>query len=146
MPAVDAIIEYGTMPANEFPVDEPNILLKSLKVSPKREKKSYKGPDKVTRALRYQDPTIEFDFDGQVMAFSGFCDQHPGTLVDSLANFGDTIHEFDPDDGILVYEDPQRDGNNEDLVSCQFKVIQYPFISPPSAPKPAAAKAKAKAA
>lgn len=129
MPALDAITEYGGLPAQDFPIDEPDILLDSLNIDPKREKKEYKGPDKVIRALRYQNPTIEFDFKGVILNVDGFCDAHPGTLVDSLANFASTIHGYSNDNGIMVYEDPKREGNNEDAGKCSFKVIQYPFVT-----------------
>lgn len=129
--ATDAILEHGTMSADEFPIDEPNLLLKSLNIVPKREKKMYKGPDKVTRLVRFQDPTIEFDFDGIILALdAALTDQHPGTLVDALANFPDDtpIHGFTNDAGLMIYEDPTRSGNNEDPGECKFKVIQYPFL------------------
>jgi hypothetical protein len=131
MAALDAIIEYGTLPAQDFPIDEPNILLDSLSIDPKRDKKEYKGPDKVIRALRYQNPTIEFDFKGTIAAVSGLTDKHPGTLVDSLANFAADIHGFANDNGIMVYEDPKREGGNEDAAKCSFKIIQYPFVPAP---------------
>jgi len=128
----DPIIEYGEITADEFPLDEPNILLDSMSFDPKREKKTYKGPNKVTRIYRAQDPILEMSFSGIILTVAGLTDQHPGTLVDSLANYtsGGTVHGFDPDDGIMVYEDPQREGNNEDPGKCKFKVCQYPNIAP----------------
>ncbi len=130
MPALQAVVEYGELPAQDFPLDEPDILLDSLNIDPKRDKKEYKGPNKVIRALRYQNPTIEFDFKGVISEVAGLCDAHPGTLVDSLVNFANDIHGYSPDNGIMVYEDPKREGNNEDPAKCSFKVIQYPFVQP----------------
>ncbi len=43
MPDVDAIIQHGTLPDSATLVDEANLLVTSLTVTPTREIKEYKG-------------------------------------------------------------------------------------------------------
>ena len=129
MAAVDCTIQHGTI-TNTGLVDEPNMLVQSLSVTPNREKKVYKGGDGCTKALRFtDDPTLKFDFDGYVAAMAGLTDQHPGTAVASLANYQGAIYGFDNADGVMIYEDPSRERNTDDPAKCKFSVMQYPFVS-----------------
>jgi hypothetical protein len=128
MPAIDAIIEYGEISAQSM-VDEPSMLVQSLKITATRDKQSWKGATTLAiNALRYTNPMISFAFNALVSEIAGMCNQHPGTLVTELANFAGNIYEFDPDEGIMVFEDPSRDHSLENPLETDFTVIQYPFI------------------
>ncbi len=130
MPAVAALIDHGTFPATSGPAAEANLLIQSLKVSAKREKKGYKSAStKATTRLRYSDPTLEFDVDAFINGTTGFVTQHPGSAVTTLANFADTYRTFDKDDGVMVFEDPVDDYPLDDLIKTTFKVVHYPFVA-----------------
>jgi len=129
MPAIDCIIQHGTLEDIDCPVDEPNILVNSLTISAAREKKEYKKGEGCIGALRFTNPTLSFAFDGFIQALGGLTDQHPGTAVISLANYQQDTFGFDPDDGVMVYEDPSRECSNEELAQAKFNVVQYPFVA-----------------
>lgn len=129
MPAIDAIIKHGSLPAASDLVDEPDILVQSLTITPARETKLYKGPNKATQGIMLTDPTITFAFKGIISAVAGLADQHPGTVIADLANFQDSIHGFDPDDGVILYQDPSRELSQEDPAMVSFTAIQYPFVA-----------------
>jgi len=126
MPAVQAFIQHGTL-VNSALLDEPNILVNSLSVTPAREEKLYKFGG-VTKVARYTDPTISFAFSGIVEALSGLGDQHPGTAITSLANFASARHGFDPGDGVIVYKDVSTEETGDDPTSISFTAQQFPFI------------------
>ena len=127
MPAVNLHEQHGTLTSSVL-LDEPNVLVTSLTITPERTKKEYKGGGAV-RALRYSDPKISFAFQGTVKAVAGLADQHPGTAIVSLANFASSRHGFDPADGVIVYEDPSDTENGEDATQLSFTAMQYPFVA-----------------
>ena len=126
MPSVSAFIQHGTL-TNAGILDEPNILVTSLSITPAREEKLYKAGG-VTRVARYTDPIITFGFSGIVKARTGLGDQHPGTAITSLANFSGSRHGFDPSDGVIIYKDPSVEETGEDPTQITFTATQYPFI------------------
>ena len=129
MPNVTAILQYGNLPATGSLVDEANLLVQGLTVTPTREKKLYKGAsNRATQGISYTDPMISFDFDCFIGTFAGLAIKHPGTIVTELANYAGIRHGFDPAQGIMVYEDPSDEFNNEDPDKVKFKVVQYPFV------------------
>lgn len=128
MPAVDLIIQHGTLTSSEL-VDEANVLVASLTITPERTKKEFMGAS-ATRALRFTNPKISFAFQGTVKALAGLADQHVGTAVaSSLANFASDRYGFDPADGVIVYEDPSATENGEDPTQMSFTAVQYPFVA-----------------
>jgi len=129
MPDVDAIIQYGSLPATGGPVDEPNMLVQSLTVTPTREKKAFKGANKATAALQYTDPMITFAFKAYVSTAAGLAIAHPGSQVTELLNFAGIVHGFDPEQGILIYEDPSLELDNENPDTVSFTVASYPFLT-----------------
>jgi len=129
MPDVDAIIQHGTLPDTATLVDETNLLVQSLTVTPGRELKEYKGAsNRAVQGLSLTNPTITFDFDCFVGTAAGLAIQHPGTAVAELANFAAARHGFDPTQGTMVYLDPSDEFSNEDPDKIKFKVTQYPFV------------------
>lgn len=128
MPAVDCILQHGAV-VDIAMVNEPNVLVQSLTITPAREKKEYKGAGGCIEGLRFTNPTLSFDFDGFISSLAGLSDQHPGTAVVSLANYQATIHGFDNSDGVMIYEDPSRELTLEDPAKTKFKVMQYPFVN-----------------
>lgn len=130
MPSVDAIINYGTLPATAGGiVDEPSLLVQNLTISPTREKKDYKGGNKAVQGLQYTNPLISFAFKCIISEDSELAAAHPGTAVTDLANFAAAIHGFDPGQGIMVYEDPTRDLDTENPDMVNFTVVNYPFVT-----------------
>jgi hypothetical protein len=127
MPEIDAIYEYGDL--SDVPLkDEPDMLIQSLTITPSREKQSWKGANLAIRALRYTNPILTFAFTAIIVDPTGLCNQHPGTQVTSLLNYVGNVYQFDPNQGILVYEDPSREMSLENPAECQFSVVQYPFV------------------
>ncbi|MFT3991055.1 MAG: hypothetical protein QM680_06550 [Luteolibacter sp.] len=129
MPALDAIIQYGEL-SDVSLVDEPSLLVQSLEITPARDKKDWKGANQATRALRYTNPTLKFDFNAIIsdLEEESMADQHPGTQVLSLANYTGAIYGFDSSLGIMVFEDPSRSYSLENPAETKFSVVQYPFI------------------
>ena len=131
MPDVAAIIQWGALPETASLVDEPNILIQSLTITPSRDEKYYKGA--ATRAdegVSLTNPSLTFAFKAYVSAESGLAVQHPGTQVTELANFAAVIHGFDPAQGMMLYKDPSRELTIEDPDMVNFTVVHKPFIEP----------------
>ena len=128
MPDIDAIIQFGNLPATGGPVDEPAVLVQSLTITPGREKKEFKGTNKATAALQYTNPQLTFAFKAFISTETGLAIAHPGSQVTELANYAGAIHGFDPEQGIMIYEDPSRDLDLENPDSINFNVVSYPFV------------------
>lgn len=132
---VTPIIIHGNLPEVDGLVDEPNLLVQNLSIAGAREKKLFKGATtKATAGILLTDPTLTFSFQAIVSEFAGLADQHPGTAVTELANFADEIHGFDPEEGILLYEEPTRELSIEDPAQVNFTVTHYPFVEPAAGP------------
>jgi hypothetical protein len=125
---MEPIIQHGALPENVEIVNEPDMLVQSLTVTPAREKKAYKGGNKATQGLQYTDPTMTFNFDAIISELAGLCDQHPGTAVPDLLNFAAVKHGFDPAEGMMIYEDPVQSNGVEDDFKITFNVFHYPFV------------------
>jgi hypothetical protein len=128
MPDVDAIIQYGPFPATGALLDEPDLLVQSVSFKPTREKKEHKGGNQCVQALRYTNPMMTIAFKAIISEYAGLADQHPGTLVTDLLNYASPVHGFDPTQGILVYEDPDRSLDIDNPAEVSFNVVQYPFV------------------
>lgn len=131
MPDVTAIIQWGSLPETASLVDEANILIQSLTITPKREEKRYKGAStRATEGISLTDPTLTFAFKAYVATETGLAIQHPGTQVTELANFAAAIHGFDPTQGMMIYKDPSRELTIEDPDMISFTVEHLPFVEP----------------
>jgi hypothetical protein len=109
-------------------VDEANMLVQSLTITPAREEKAFKGANRATQGLLYTNPTLTFAFKAIISDVSGLADQHPGTEVTELANFAGDIHGFDPDQGTLIYKDPSREEDNDNPDMVNFTIAHFPFV------------------
>jgi hypothetical protein len=131
---MNAIISHGVLPSAATLVDEPNLLVQSLTITPQRTEQRYKGPNRATQGITETDPVMDFAFQAIVTTASGLAVQEPGTLCTGIANFAEsaTIHGFDEEDGILLYRDPSdsKDTDNPDSIS--FTITHFPFVEPPS--------------
>lgn len=127
MPTIDAIIKYGDI-SDLGLIDEPDLLVQSLTITPARTKNNWLGANLATRALRYTDPILTFAFTAIISTVTGFANQHPGTSVADLLNFAGNVYQFDPERGIMVYEDPSRNLTLENEPEVSFNVVHYPFI------------------
>jgi hypothetical protein len=134
MPAVSAIIRYGTIPSASL-LDEsnpttPDILVQSLTTSGSREMKDYRNADGNIFGLEYRNPIITFAFDGYITSKTAtLANATPGATVTALANFTINTFGFAPGDGVMVYTDPVRSESNEEIAKTTFTVTQYPFVS-----------------
>jgi hypothetical protein len=129
MPTPAARIVHGNLPNDVSLIDEPDMLVQSLTVTPSREKKEYKGANGAVQGIEYKNPLITLAFNAFISDRVNLCDQHPGTTVASLANFSAARFGFDPSDGIMVFEDPSTTQNLEDPETITFSVVQYPFVT-----------------
>jgi hypothetical protein len=127
MPSINAIIIHGDL-ANLGVVDEADLLVQSLTITPGREKQSWKGANLSIKALRYTNPTLEFKFNAIIGTAAGLANQHPGTAVLSLANFTGNIYSFDSARGVMVFEDASRSLSLESPGETEFTVTHYPFV------------------
>lgn len=127
MPAINAIILHGEI-ADLRMVAEPDLKISSITITPAREKQTWKGLNLATSVLRFTDPTLTFKFNAVIGEKAGLANQHPGTAVLSLANFTGNIHGFDPERGIMVFEDPSRTLSLESPGETEFTVGHYPFV------------------
>jgi hypothetical protein len=124
-----AIYEHGTFPDTDTPVNEPNLLVNSVGYKPSRTKKTWMDADtKADARIRYSNPVMTISIDSFVSVLAGLAIQEPGTAVASLLNFADTIHGFDPSDGVMVYEDPERSDEIEEMIKLKFDVVHHPFV------------------
>lgn len=127
MPTIDAIIRYGDISELGL-LDEPDLLVQSLTITPSREKQEWKGVNLAARALRYTNPLLTFAFTAVMTTATGLANQHPGTAVSDLLNFAGNVYQFDSERGIMVYEDPSRSLTLENEPEVSFNVVHYPFI------------------
>lgn len=127
MPDVTAILQYGTLPADGTLLDEADLLVQSLTITPAREKKEYKGTNRAVQGLSYTNPTLSFAFKAYVSEAAGLAIEHPGTAVAELANFAAAVHGFEATQGMMVFEDPTKELTNEDSDMINFTVMHYPF-------------------
>jgi hypothetical protein len=128
MPTPAARIVHGNLPNDVSLLDEPDMLVQSLTITPSREKKEYKGANGAVQGLEYKNPLMSFAFESYISERTGLCDQHPGTTVATLTNFAAARFGFDPTDGIMVFEDPSTTQNLEDPETISFTIVHYPFV------------------
>lgn len=135
---MDAIIAHGVIPATAALLDEPNLLIQSLTITPQRTEQRFRGPNRATQGITETDPVMDFAFSAIITAQAGLATQQPGTLCTGLANFvtgatpSTVIHGFDEEDGILVYRDPSRSLDTENPDTLNFTVTHFPFVDPPA--------------
>ena len=133
MPAVAALIQHGNIPSSTL-LDEsnsstPDILVQSLTITAARDEKAYLNASGTTFGLEYRNPTITFAFDGYLSNKTlGLANQHPGTEVTTLANFTVLTYGFDPNDGTMIFMDPNRTETNTEMAKTTFSVKQYPYV------------------
>lgn len=127
MPSVDAIIQYGDLSDIEL-VEEPDLLVQALTITPTREKETWKGETQAIELIRFTNPLLTFSFNAIPTERAGLANQHPGTLVEHLANYEAQCYDFDPAEGIMVYEDPSMMYSLQEPGECDFDVVHYPFV------------------
>ena len=130
MPDVDAIIQHGNLPDAGTLVDEADVLVQSLTVTPSREEKYFKGTNRADQGYSATNPKLTFAYKAIVSEYAGFADQHPGTAVAELANFAAAKFGFDPTQGMMIYKDPSLDLDNDNPDMVNFTVEHNPFIEP----------------
>lgn len=131
MPSFDSVIEHGTFPDIDLPVNEPNLLVNSVSFKAAREKKEFKGADsKAVERVRLTNPILTISIDAFISTQAGLAAMHPGKEVTAgLENFSSAWREFDPTDGVLVFGDPEDEANLDDMVKTKFDVMHYPYVA-----------------
>ena len=127
MPAVQAIIEHGTIPGAALE-DETSLLVQSVTKSGSREPREYLNADGCVQGVQERNPKLTFSFDTYITEYSGLAAQHPGTEIVSLANFAVTTLGFVPGDGTIIFRDPVITESNTEAAKMTFTAIQLPFV------------------
>lgn len=129
---MDAIINHGTWATFTTLVDEPNLLVRSLKRKFARDKTFKKGAaTKSDERGRYTNPTATFTMDVDVQAQSGLGSLGVGQAVaGGLANFDAIWREHDPADGKLILDDVEdsADISEDEPLTSSLTIIHKPFI------------------
>jgi hypothetical protein len=126
---MDAIIINGTLPSVAAGlVDETNLLIESLTLSPDREMIMHKGANGAVAATEHRNPTFSLDFKGTTTARTGLPNGHPGNVIAALENFSSSRHGFDPTDGKIIMLDPKTTLSQTRSDEFSFKATQYPFM------------------
>jgi hypothetical protein len=125
---MNAIITHGVIPSENILVDEPNILIQSLTVTPQRTETRHRGPNRATQGITEVDPVIDFAITGLIKTVAGLADGHPGEQLIELLNYQASLHGFAPTDGIIVYRDPSRSHDTENPDSVTLTVTHFPFV------------------
>jgi hypothetical protein len=128
---MEAIIQHGTVADTAF-LDEPDLLLQSLTITPQRTEGRYRGPNKATQLVTQSDPVVDLQFSGIIKDFAGFVIRGPGAAVWAVANYAAEQNGFDPADGMLIYRDPGRElSSDETPDSINFTITHLPFVAKP---------------
>ena len=133
MSAATEVIEYGQVSdftlLNETVHATPVVLVNSLSFSAQREETRRQNRNGTTKRVKYTDPIMELAYDTDIAEFSGIADAHPGTLVNSLANYASSVMGFDPTVGIKVLVDPERGYEKDsETVTQSFTVRHFPHV------------------
>jgi len=126
MPAVEAILEHGSIPASGM-VDETSLLVQSVTKSATRDEKTYMNASGAVAGVQYRNPILTFAYDCYITEYSGLVVANPGSEVTSLANFTEDTLGFTPGDGTLVFTDPTITESNSESAKMTFSVKQLPF-------------------
>jgi hypothetical protein len=127
MPAVQAIIEHGTIPGEALE-DETSLLVQSVTKTGSREAREYMNAEGAVQGIQERNPKLVLSFDTYITEYTGLAAQHPGTEVVSLANFQVATLGFTPGDGTLIFRDPVITESNSDAAKMTFTVTQFPFV------------------
>lgn len=129
MAAPTARIDRGTFTDSPC-TQEANLLVESVDFDATRDKKFWKDITTGCDVLRRdENPKCKWNIKGWVKAVNGFVTQHVGTTVTTLANFASTFAGFDPEEGILTFNDPKHSWAIQDLRKLDFTVEHDPFIA-----------------
>lgn len=128
---MDAIIYHNWTPLTGLIVNEPNLLVRSVKRKPTREKTWRKGT--VTRAEergKYTNPLLTITMDADVTAQSGLGSLGVGKAVSAgLANFDGVWREHDPADGTVILDevDDSSEVDADEPLTATFTFVHRPF-------------------
>jgi len=127
---MDAIIINGTLPSSAAGlVNEDNLLIESLTLTPDREMVLHKGANGAVAASEHRNPTFTLDFKGTPTARTGLANGHPGDVLASVANFQSARHGFDPTDGKIIFMEPKTTLSQTRTDEFTFKATQFPFMA-----------------
>lgn len=128
-----AIITHGTWADISAIVNEPNLLVRSIKRKPTRDKNWKKGA--VTRADergKYTNPSLSITMDVDVQAQSGLGSIGVGEAVGAgLTNFSTVWRGHNPSDGKVIADEIEdsSDIESDEPLTATITFIHKPFVS-----------------
>lgn len=132
MSAPAEIIVQGATPLLSIvdePTGSPTIKIAKLTRKPMRDKDPVVNTNKTILRMKYLNPRLEMDFEGQLNALSGLAVQDFGTKCSAVANFTAAYRGYDPSVGTIVLEDPDDSLENiNDAPTTKGKWVHYPYV------------------
>ena len=127
------IINHGTWASFTTIVNEPNLLVRSVKRKPTRDKVFKKGvTTKADERGRYTNPTLTITMDVDVQAQSGLGSLGVGKAVSAgLANFGGIWREHNPSEGKIILDDVEdsAEADGDEPLTSTLTFLHKPFIT-----------------
>lgn len=127
MPAVQAIIQHGTIPSSSME-DETGLLVQSCTYASNRESVEYKGANRCVKALEEANPILTITISAFISSYSGMTILDAGQEITSLANFSGSVLGHSPGDGVMVLKDPTISKGIDSIDKFDCSVKQYPFV------------------
>lgn len=128
MPAVEAIIQHGTLPSSSL-VEETSLLVQSCTFSSSRDTTEYKGANRCVTALEEANPILTIAVSAFITGYSGITILDAGQEITSMANFPSAVLGHSPGDGVMVLKDPSISKTNTETDKWDGTIKQYPFVS-----------------
>lgn len=128
-----SIKNHGSWATMTTIVNEPNLLVNSVKRKPTREKVQKKGvTSKAVERARYTNPILTITMDVVVQQQSGLGSLGVGSAVSGgLANFNGLWREHNPSEGKIILDDvdDSAEAEGEDPLTSTLVFGHYPFIT-----------------
>jgi hypothetical protein len=128
---MDVILYHNWTPLTSMVVNEPNLLVRSVKRKPTREKVWRKGTtSQAEERGKYKNPLLTITMDADVIAQTGLGSLGVGKAVSAgLANFDDVWREHDPDDGLVVLDDvdDSSEADSDEPLTSTYTFVHRPF-------------------
>lgn len=128
-----AILAHGPWASISTIVNEPNLLVRSVKRKPSRDKNWKK--DAVTRADsrgKYTNPTLTITMEVDVQAQTGLGSIGVGEAIGAgLANFGSVWRGHNPSDGKVIVDDIDDNASVDDdePLTATLVFVHKPFVT-----------------
>ena len=127
-----AIINHGTWASFTTIVNETNLLVRSVKRKPSRDKVFKKGvTTKADERARYTNPTLTITMEVDVQAQSGLGSLGVGQAHASLANFDGIWRAHNPSDGKIILDDVEdsAEADGDEPLTSTLTFVHKPYIT-----------------